>query len=312
MKILAVDDRSDDLYLLQKMLEGKGFEVIPATNGKEALEKIKESTPDLVISDILMPKMDGYQLLKEMKSAKKTREVPFVFYTATYTSKKDEKFAYSLGASRFIIKPQEPETFIEIINKAVKDHGEGILTSSKPTIETGEVYLKEYNERLVQKLEDKVTELATANETIDRSRTFLKALLESLRDGMIYVDLHGEIGLTNKKGEELKKEVMEKILPILQTEGPECTCDFDLYVKGCYYDVRCYPLITPEGEYLGATIVLRDITDRRQVQEELKARLEELEKWQRLTVGREIKMIELKKQIKELESDIKTYKAKRQ
>jgi CheY-like chemotaxis protein len=303
MRVLAVDDRKEDLYLLKKMLEGKGYDVNSASNGKEALDKINTSPPDLVISDILMPKMDGYQLLKEVKTKEKYSKIPFVFYSATYTSKQDEEFAYSLGASRFIVKPQEPDDFIKIIDKTVKDTKKGILLPLEPKIEGDEVYLKEYNERLIQKLEDTVTKLEKAREEIKGSRDFLEAIVDSIKDGVIFIDNKGRVSLANQRGKELQKVALKKILPKLEP-GEDYSGDLDIFFNERYYDPHCYAVTGPKKRYLGTTIVLRDVTARRKVQEELKARVDELQKWQTLTVGREIKMIELKKMVKELEKRI--------
>jgi len=302
MKILAVDDRKDDLYLLQKMLEGRGYEAVPAENGKEALKKLKEFEPDMVISDILMPGMDGYQLLKEIKSSKKFRKIPFVFYTATYTSKQDEEFAYALGASRFIVKPQEPETFLGMIEKTIKDVREGILTSPEPKHRKEEVYLKEYNERLIQKLEETVTKLEKARDGIKGSKEFMEHVLDSVTDGFIFIDSEGKVSLANQKGKLLQKEALKRVEPEFLAEG-ECTCDFELLIDERYYDPQCSSVVNGNNTYLGSALVLRDVTERKNIEEDLKVRVEELEKWQRLTVGRELKMIELKKRIKELEKE---------
>ncbi len=310
MKILAVDDRKDDLYLLQKMLEGRGYEAVPAENGKEALKKLKEFEPDMVISDILMPGMDGYQLLKEIKSSKKFRKIPFVFYTATYTSKQDEEFAYALGASRFIVKPQEPETFLGMIEKTIKDVREGILTSPEPKHRKEEVYLKEYNERLIQKLEETVTKLEKARDGIKGSKEFMEHVLDSVTDGFIFIDSEGKVSLANQKGKLLQKEALKRIEPEFLAEG-ECTCDFELLIDERYYDPQCSSVVNGNNTYLGSALVLRDVTERKNIEEDLKVRVEELEKWQRLTVGRELKMIELKKRIKELEKEKRSAKKPR-
>jgi len=302
MKILTVDDRKDDLYLLNKMLEGGGHEVIPAANGREALSALEKSVPDLVISDILMPEMDGYQLLKEVKSKAELKDIPFVFYTATYTSKKDEDFAYSLGASRFIVKPQGPEEFIALVDKTVNDQKNGVLASSDSVFEGDEVYLKEYNERLIEKLEDTVTQLEDAQSELKGSRDFLDTIVSSIEDGILVVDAKGGVELANKKGRELESEVLKKVLPQIESNG-ECACDSEILLGNRCYDPSCFPTNIKNG-FRGTTIVLRDVTDRRNVQEELRARINELEKWQKLTVGREIKMIELKKQVKELEKSL--------
>ncbi len=122
MKILIVDDDPNGLHLLEVMLEGSGHEVTAAENGQMALESATANPPALIISDILMPVMDGFQLCKACKGDDTLRKVPFIFYTATYTDEKDEEFALSLGADRFIVKPMEPDCFIEIIGDILKNH----------------------------------------------------------------------------------------------------------------------------------------------------------------------------------------------
>jgi len=121
-KILLVDDNEEDLYLLKTMLKVSGYEVASAANGFEALEKLRADDFDMIISDILMPQMDGFQLCREIKGNEKFKKIAFVFYTATYTDPKDEKFALSLGAERFIVKPTEPNEFMEIIREVIKSY----------------------------------------------------------------------------------------------------------------------------------------------------------------------------------------------
>src|SRR6185369_10978232 len=110
-RILIVDDTEENLYLLEALLRGHGYEIRTAKNGMEALARTAESRPDLIISDILMPKMDGFALCRHWKADAALKNIPFVFYTATYTDTKDEKFALGLGADMFIVKPTDPDTF---------------------------------------------------------------------------------------------------------------------------------------------------------------------------------------------------------
>ncbi len=98
MKILIVDDNKDDREMLLTLLKGSGYEASFSINGKKALDKLYSERFDLIISDILMPVMDGFRLCQECKKDKKLKTIPFVFYTATYVDKKDEEFALSLGA----------------------------------------------------------------------------------------------------------------------------------------------------------------------------------------------------------------------
>ncbi len=113
MKILIVEDNKESRYLLEKLLQGYGHAVTAATNGVEALEQALAQPPDMIVSDIMMPKMDGFRLCHECKQDDKLKDIPFVFYTATYTSIEDEKFALSLGARAFIRKPTEPEALVQ-------------------------------------------------------------------------------------------------------------------------------------------------------------------------------------------------------
>jgi CheY-like chemotaxis protein len=153
MRILAVDDSEVNLRLLGTLLQNEGHEIVSAFNGSEALEKLQAEAVDLIVSDILMPVMDGFQLCKECKKDDKTRQIPFVFYSGTYTDSKDEAFALSLGAQRFIPRPMESKRFLAIINGIFDDYKEGRLPPSEARDQRDDaVYMKEYNERLVNKL----------------------------------------------------------------------------------------------------------------------------------------------------------------
>src|SRR5436190_9526377 len=99
MKILSVDDKAENLYMLEALLRGHGHEVDSASNGLIALQLAERGVYDLIISDILMPRMDGFQLCRELKKDTRMCQIPFIFYTATYTDPRDAAFALSLGRS---------------------------------------------------------------------------------------------------------------------------------------------------------------------------------------------------------------------
>lgn len=130
--VVIVDDNADNLYLLKSLMEKQGWEVREAANGSAALQMIQDPIPDLIVSDILMPVMDGYTLCQHCKADEKLKNIPFVFYTATYTEPKDEKFARALGADRFIIKPEEPLTLIQILINLLEEKKKENFVAAKP------------------------------------------------------------------------------------------------------------------------------------------------------------------------------------
>ncbi len=166
MRILSVDDNPENLYLLEAMLRGGGHEVVSAQNGIEALRQLEQKPFDLIISDILMPQMDGFELCYQVKRSESWRHIPFIFYTATYTEKKDEELALSLGAQRFLIKPVEPENFQALIQEVVRDHEAG-RPAPPPPAQKEEVLLTAYNRRLVRKIEQKVQQLEALGQKLE-------------------------------------------------------------------------------------------------------------------------------------------------
>lgn len=84
-KVLIAEDTEDSRIVLERLLASQGFEVASGVNGLEALQLAKANPPDIIISDILMPEMDGFELCRQIKRYPDLHKIPFVFYTATYT-----------------------------------------------------------------------------------------------------------------------------------------------------------------------------------------------------------------------------------
>lgn len=195
-KLLIVDDNQQNLYLLQVLLSAKGFQVELASNGAEALERARRVPPDMVISDILMPVMDGFALCRAWKDDERLKNIPFVFYTATYTDSKDEALALSLGADRFIIKPVEPHKFLALLEETMNNYEANQPVAPCQHVEEGEYY-KKYNEALIRKLEAKMLQLEEANRTLERDITERKQAEEERRkfqDQMIQAQKMESIG----------------------------------------------------------------------------------------------------------------------
>ena len=178
---LVVDDKQENLYLLRALFDGNGLSVVCARDGEEALELARTSPPNLIISDILMPGMDGFAFCRECKQDPVLRAIPFVFYTATYTDPRDEKLALEMGADRFLVKPLEPDVLMEEVQAVLRQ----VNTCSAPVpAEADEVVMRQYNQALVRKLEDKLTQLDTALCQRDESEGrlhHLNAVLAAIR-----------------------------------------------------------------------------------------------------------------------------------
>lgn len=115
-KILLIDDSSVNNLLLQNILEDEGFEVQIAFSGREGLEKIDINKPDLVVLDIMMPRMDGFEVLKQIISNPETKNIPVIMLTAKKDSK-DEELAREIGAVDYMTKPVDIENTLQRIRK---------------------------------------------------------------------------------------------------------------------------------------------------------------------------------------------------
>ncbi|MFA7059420.1 MAG: response regulator [Pedobacter sp.] len=179
--VLIVDDITENMYFLEVLLKGNGFEVHSAGNGAEALESARNSPPDLIVADILMPVMDGYALCREWRADDRLKQIPFIFYTATFISKKDEELALGLGADRFLIKPQEPEALMGVIREVLAASGSNKMGISADLPRSEGELLREYNEALFRKLEKKMDDLEQVNQELKQTIIEQKRLEEQLR-----------------------------------------------------------------------------------------------------------------------------------
>jgi CheY-like chemotaxis protein len=153
--LLVVDDIPDILTLLDATLKFKGYRVVTARDGQEALEAIQKERPVLVVADILMPRMDGFNLVHRLRLDPETRDIPVVFLSATYVAQEDKEFALSIGVTRFIEKPVNLAEFLPVIEELI---AEGKPASQKP-LDEFEFY-EGYRKRLETKLNHKITQIA--------------------------------------------------------------------------------------------------------------------------------------------------------
>ncbi|MGH8570294.1 MAG: diguanylate cyclase, partial [Gammaproteobacteria bacterium] len=224
-----------------------------------------------------------------VKGDNRYRQIPFVFYTATYTDPRDEAFALSLGAARFIVKPQEPEIFIGILQEAIKQRAAGELASPQEPSTDDAVYLKEYNASLVRKLEDKMLQLESQKERY-------RVTLCSIGEGVITTDVEGRISLLNPEAERLtgwsEAEAqglpLQQVLKIIRAHQPAsdetlarllvegrlgelCTAvdEHAILLRRNQEELAISASATPihdsGGKLYGAVFVFRDISDTREM-----------------------------------------------
>jgi len=167
--ILVVEDVPNILELLDVTLRFKGYPVVTASNGEEALELVSKKEPALVITDIMMPKMDGYTLAFNLRRKPATSHIPIIFLSATYVTPEDKAFAMSLGAARFLEKPVDTEDFLLTVAEVLTDNQ---VTHSTPMDK--QQFLQGYTRRLEVKLGHK-------NAQIVRNERLLETLPNSLK-----------------------------------------------------------------------------------------------------------------------------------
>jgi CheY-like chemotaxis protein len=162
--LLVVEDVPNILELLEVTLRFKGYPVITAKNGQEALDCISRERPALVITDILMPKLDGYALAHRLRVDPRTSSIPIIFLSATYVTPEDKAFALSLGAVRFLEKPVDTEEFLLTIAEVLT-----MGPSTVPVPLADHEFYKGYRDRLENKLRHK-------NIQIQRTERLLETL----------------------------------------------------------------------------------------------------------------------------------------
>lgn len=118
-KLLLIDDDPNLILLVKDYLEFRGYEVVTAENGREALEVLDQQTPDMIICDVMMPEMDGYSLVSAIRSDPKTSWIPVLFLSAKGQSQ-DRVKGLNIGADVYMVKPFEPEELVAQVESSLK------------------------------------------------------------------------------------------------------------------------------------------------------------------------------------------------
>ena len=153
--LLVVEDVPDTRNLVELTLKFKGYRVVTATNGQEALKAIEKERPSVIITDILMPRMDGFTLVHRLRVHPETRDIPVVFLSATYVQPEDKDFAVAIGVTQFLEKPIDIEELLRTVSQLVAQQAPD---AHKPLEERD--FYDGYRKRLETKLHQKTTQIA--------------------------------------------------------------------------------------------------------------------------------------------------------
>ena len=185
-RILLVDDNTTNLQLLHETLDGQGYKLLIAKNGKTALAIAHKARPSLILLDIMMPEMDGYEVCRRLKTDESTNQIPIIFITAL-ADEEDEAKGLSMGAVDYLTKPINPE----LVRARVRNHLE--LKQHQDHLEN---LVKERTRRLALTQAVTIESLATLAEYRDpetgghikRTQNYVKALAVHLKDHPRYRD----------------------------------------------------------------------------------------------------------------------------
>ena len=155
--ILIVDDRADNRDVLSATLGHLNHRLLEAASGEEALTIARREIPDLIISDVLMPKMDGYQFVQRLRLDPTLAHVTVVFYTANYIEDESRSLAKACGVNHVIVKPAEPEEILKTVKAAL---AEKVSSENRPPIKD---FAREHLHLVTDKLAQKVEELEKLN-----------------------------------------------------------------------------------------------------------------------------------------------------
>ncbi len=300
--VLVLDDRQDDRYLLSTVLGYAGYTALEASTGQTALDLARSERPDLIITDILMPAMNGYEFVRELRTDPLVGNTPVVFSTANYAEDETRQLAAACGVSHFLVKPSEPEAIIRVVAEALGSDHDLVV----PPV-SGQQFDRHLLRALNEKLVDKVKELETVNAEQGQLAREREMILNSAGDGIYRVDRDGLITYANPAVAELLDCPVEDLLGsdahelvhhsrADRTPFPIDQCRIKASLRGEVHHVTDevfwrrngthFPVdytsapIRENGDITGVVCVFSDITEEKQREADLR---EQLEWHQRIT-----------------------------
>lgn len=280
--ILVVDDIPNSLQLIAKFLSQQGYQVQVAGGGREVLASVQSIQPDLILLDIMMPEMNGYEVCEALKANPQTSEIPIIFFSVT-EEVTDKVKAFALGAVDFIPKPFQAEEMLARI-----DHQLHIKRLQKK--------LSQQHEQLMQQncqLQQEILDRQRIESTLQASEAQLRGLFSAMTDIVLVFDRHGhylKIAPTNpsnlyRPAFELIGKRLHEVFSVEQADqflahihqtlatGETQDCEYCLTINGSeiWFSARISPISEDQVVW-----VARNITERKQSEEALRKKSQAL------------------------------------
>ena len=287
-RIRVVEDNEENRDLLGRLLGTQGYEFDSAQDGIEAMEKLRAGAFDLIISDVLMPRMDGFQLCRAVKSDEELKAIPIIFYTGQYTNADDEKLAKSLCAALYLHKPMEKDKLLENIRQVLERSGAGEISAPARILDEKD-FTAAHADRMAIKLTHKIEELERERSNLRESEERQRTILNTAMDGFWLTDTQGRILEVNETYCRMSGYSEEELLTmrIPDLEAVEAPADVADHIKnivvqgevrfetrhrrkdGTIFDAEISVQYRPVqgGRFVA---FLRDVTERKQVEEALR------------------------------------------
>jgi PAS domain S-box-containing protein len=209
--ILVIDDTPTNRDLLRTVLGYKNHRILEASDGQEGLEMVRAERPDLVIADILMPRMDGYEMVHRLRADPQLADTRVIFYTATYLKAEALKLAHACGVSHLIVKPSDPQDILDTVDAVLNESGPLAVG------DLSEIFDREHLRLMTDKLAQKVQELENSNhrlieeadqrqraeDALRSSEARMRAVLNAAIDSIITVDSAGNVVELNPAAEAM-------------------------------------------------------------------------------------------------------------